>query len=54
MKIFYFLLFVPFALTVQNNTVNFSSAFTCINSLDDVQKAKTVFPFDEMSRYDWN
>ena len=54
MKIFYFLLFVPFALTAQNNTVDFSSALTCINSLDSIQKAKSVFPFDEMSRYDWN
>ena len=54
MKIFYFLLFVPFALTAQNNTVDFSSALTCINSLDSIQKTKSVFPFDEMSRYDWN
>ena len=54
MKIFYFLLFFPFALKAQNNTVDFSSALTCINSLDSIQKAKSVFPFDEMSRYDWN
>ena len=54
MKIFHFLLFVPFALTAQNNTIDFSSALTCINSLDSIQKAKSVFPFDEMSRYDWN
>jgi len=54
MKIFYFLLFVPFALKAQNNTVDFSSALTCINSFDSMQKAKSVFPFNEMSRYDWN
>ena len=54
MKIFHFLLFVPFALTAQNNTIDFSSALTCINSLDSIQKAKSVFTFDEMSRYDWN
>ena len=54
MKIFNFLLFAPFALTAQNNTIDFSSALACINSLDSIQKAKSVFPFDEMSRYDWN
>ena len=54
MKIFYFLLFVPFTLTAQNNTADFSSALTVINSFDSTQKAKSVFPFDDMSRYDWN
>ena len=54
MKVFYFLLFIPFALTAQENIVDFSSALTVINSLDSVQKAKSVFPFDEMSRYDWH
>jgi len=42
------------ALNGQNNTVDFSSALIVINSLDSLQKAKSVFPFDEMSRYDWN
>ncbi len=54
MKVYYFLLFVPFALKAQNNTVDFSSALICINSLGSIQKTKSVFPFDEMSRYDWN
>lgn len=54
MKIFYFLLFIPFALTAQNNSIDFSPALVCINSFDSLQKAKSVFPFDEMSRYDWN
>ena len=54
MRIFYFLLLLPFALKAQNKTVDFSSALTCINSFDSVQKAKSVFPFDEMSRYDWH
>lgn len=54
MRILYFLLLAPFALKAQNNTVDFSSALNCINSFDSVQKAKSVFPFDEMSRYDWN
>ena len=54
MRILYFLLFIPLALNGQNNTVDFSSALIVINSLDSLQKAKSVFPFDEMSRYDWN
>jgi hypothetical protein len=54
MRILFFFLFIPFALTAQNNTVDFSAALTVINSFDSIQKAKSVFPFDEMSRYDWN
>jgi hypothetical protein len=54
MKIFLFLLFVPFTLSAQNNSVDFSSALMLINSFDSIQKAKSIFPFDEMSRYDWN
>ncbi len=54
MKILYFLLLVSFSLKGQNNTVDFSSALDCIHSFDSIQKAKSVFPFDEMSRYDWN
>lgn len=54
MRILYFLLFVPFALQAQDKTVGYSSALTLINSLDSTEKAKAVFPFDEMSRYDWN
>jgi hypothetical protein len=44
----------PFDLTAQDNTVDFSSALTVVNSLDSTQRAKAVFPFDDMSRYDWN
>lgn len=51
---FSFLLFTPFTLTAQNNTADFSSALTVINSFDSEQKTKSVFPFDEMSRYDWH
>ena len=54
MRILYFLLLAPFALKAQHNTVDFSTALTCINSFDSIQKAKSVFPFDEMSRYDWH
>lgn len=54
MKIFILLLFFPFYLIAQNNTAGSSLALTCINSLDSAQKAKSVFPFDDMSRYDWH
>lgn len=54
MRILYFFLFLPFSLTAQNNAVVFSSALICINSFDSIQKGKSVFPFDEMSRYDWH
>lgn len=49
-----FQLCVPFNLTAQDKTVDFSSALTVVNSLDSTQRAKAVFPFDDMSRYDWN
>jgi hypothetical protein len=49
-----FQLCVPFDLTAQDNTVDFSSALTVVNSLDSTQRAKAVFSFDDMSRYDWN
>lgn len=54
LSIFSFVLLIPFALTAQNNTADFSSALTVIHSFDSIQKTKSVFPFDEMSRYDWN
>ncbi len=53
-NVFSFVLFVPCTLIAQNNPVDFSSALTVINSLDSIQKSKSVFPFDDMSRYDWN
>ncbi len=54
MRIFFLLLFFPFYLTAQNNTAGSSLALTCIKSLDSAQKVKSVFAFDEMSRYDWH
>jgi Protein of unknown function (DUF3500) len=54
MRIIYLLLFLPFALTAQNNALDFSAALTVINSFDSSQKAKSVYPFHDMSRYDWN
>lgn len=54
MKILVLLLFFPFYLTAQNNSAHSSIALTCINSLDSAQKVKSIFAFDEMSRYDWH
>jgi len=38
----------------QDNNTGSSIANTIINSLDSLQKSKTVFPFDNMSRFDWH
>ena len=54
LSVFSFQLCVPFDLTAQDNTVGFSAALTVVNSLDSTQRAKAVFPFDDMSRYDWH
>jgi hypothetical protein len=51
------LLLFPFSLVAQNsNDVGSGSAraMDFINALSDVQKKKAVFPFEEMSRYDWH
>ena len=53
MKLLFFLL-VPFYLSAQTNSSGSTIAVTFINSLDSAQKAKSVFPFDDMSRYDWH
>ena len=54
LNLFSFQLCIPFDLTAQDNRVDFSSALTVVNSLDSTQRAKAVFPFDDMSRYDWH
>lgn len=54
MRIFYLLVFFPFYLAAQNNIGGSSIAIGFINSLDSLQKVKSVFSFDEMSRYDWH
>lgn len=54
MKIFFLLLFFPFGLAAQNNNAGSAIAKKFINSLDSAQKLKSVFPFSEMSRYDWH
>ena len=51
------LLLLPFSLIAQdikidNTATNNASAF--VSSLNEQQKAKAVFAFDEMNRYDWH
>lgn len=53
MKLLFFLL-VPFSLSAQTSSSSSSIAVSFINSLDSSQKAKSVFEFDQMSRYDWH
>ena len=56
MKLFFLLLF-PFSLAAQNINENNSGpakATAFVNALSDVQRKKTVFPFEEMSRYEWH
>lgn len=49
MKLTLFLLLLPFSLTAQfNNTVTF------INSLDSLQRTKSLWPFEDINRYDWH
>lgn len=54
MNVFSLQLFVPLSLTAQENTADFSTALRVVNSLDSTQRAKAIFLFDDMSRYDWN
>lgn len=54
MKLLYLLVFLPLYAVSQNNSVSSSTAITFIHSLDSVQKVKAVFPFDEMTRYEWH
>ena len=56
MKLLLFLL-LPFYLAAQTTTEDNSgsdNALAFVNSLHDVQKKKAVFPFDEMTRYEWH
>ncbi len=54
MRLFYFLLLLPFYAVSQDNSTGSSIANTIINSLDSMQKSKAVFPFDNMSRFEWH
>jgi hypothetical protein len=53
MKLFFFLL-VPFSLSAQLTDRSTSIAVAFINSLDSSQRAKSIFEFDQMSRYEWH
>ena len=56
MKLLFILLF-PFSLAAQNineNNSGSAKASAFVNALSDVQRKKTVFPFEEMSRYEWH
>jgi len=51
------LLLLPVSLIAQNfngNNRAAASALNFVNSLQDVQKKKALFPFDEMNRYEWH
>lgn len=51
------LLLLPFSLFSQNvkeNNAASTKAFAFVSSLNDQQRAKTVFPFDETHRYNWH
>lgn len=54
MKIFFLLLLFPFPLAAQESSDGSSIARTFINSLNSSQKAKTLFAFDDNTRYDWH
>ena len=52
-----FLILLPFALSGQNTDNNNSGtakAQVFVNSLNQVQQKKAVFPFNEMNRYEWH
>ena len=56
MKLLLFLM-LPFYLAAQNiaeTNSGSAKALAFVNSLRDVQKKKAVFPFDEMTRYEWH
>ncbi len=50
----FLLVMLPFSLVAQNNPLSSSVAATFIHSLDSLQKTKSVFEFEQMSRYEWH
>lgn len=58
MKLLLLLLLLPFYSVVAQNIDASNSgsakALAFVNSLNDMQKKKAVFPFDEMNRYEWH
>lgn len=51
---FLFFLIAPFSLKAQVNGHSSSIAMTFIGSLDSSQKARSVFDFEQRSRYEWH
>ena len=51
---FLFFLIVPFSLKAQFSGHSSSIAVTFIGSLDSSQKARSVFDFEQMSRFEWH
>ncbi|MFZ1677727.1 MAG: DUF3500 domain-containing protein [Saprospiraceae bacterium] len=54
---FLLLLLLPFSLAAQNSNLNnqgSANARAFVHSLDDVQRQKAVYPFEEMNRYEWH
>lgn len=54
MKLSFLLFFIPFSLSAQGPDKGASLAETFINSLSSSQQTKTLFAFEDMSRYDWH
>ncbi|HAQ18521.1 MAG TPA: hypothetical protein DCR40_04705 [Prolixibacteraceae bacterium] len=51
------ILLLPFSLfakTTNNHNFGSAKAMAFVNSLNEVQKQKAVFPFNEINRYDWH
>jgi hypothetical protein len=51
------LVFLPICLTAQNfdkGSHGSSKAIEFLNSLNEVQKKKSIYPFQEMNRYEWH
>ena len=56
MRLLLILLLFPFSLIGQNinNNFNADKANSFINSLNEEQKKKVMYAFDEMNRYEWH
>jgi hypothetical protein len=54
MKTLFLLILLPFFLSAQENNDGSTIASTFINSLTSSQKAKTLFAFDDNTRYHWH
>jgi hypothetical protein len=54
MRLLFLILLLPIQLSAQHSSSGSAAAIVFINSLDSVQKKKTVFAFEDMSRYEWH